>query len=144
MRAVQITDPIVPALITATATLAVALLGAVVAFVAAYLSPSVASLRTRRQQVDFYFDTAASALLVVQGARHMAQSIDRRYHRGTDEEYRRFNVQLAEREIERYVDAMAAARASLAAVRPYCPEVRSGSRAAGNSLRRTNRECAAS
>lgn len=103
--------------------LATAVIAATVALVVAILTPSLASLRQRRDALHGKFDDAIAAILRVQAARHIASSIDRRYHPGNDEEYRVFVLSMAETSINRFVEETAAARAALAEIASYVPEV---------------------
>lgn len=105
-------------------TLAPAIIAASVALVVAVLTPAVASLRARRQAINEKFDAAISALLMVQATRHVATGIDRQYHPGDDEEFRRFTVRMAEESISDFIAQTTAARAALAAISRYVPEVR--------------------
>jgi hypothetical protein len=105
-------------------TLAPAVIAASVALIVAVLTPAAASLRARRQAINEKFDAAISALLMVQATRHVATGIQRRYHPGDDKEYRRFTVRMAEESISEFIAQTAAARAALASISRYVPEVR--------------------
>jgi dsRNA-specific ribonuclease len=98
-------------------TIAPAIIAAAVALVVAVLTPTVTSLRARRQAINDKFDEAIAALLLVQGARHIATSIARHYHPGTDQEYRAFTVKTAEDSISEFIKKTADARDTLAALR---------------------------
>lgn len=106
------------------AALIPAIVAASVALIVAVLTPAATSLRARRQEVDQKFDAAISALLLVQATRHIASSIARQYHPGTDGEYRTFIVSMSESSITKFIEQTGNARAALAALSPYVPEVR--------------------
>ena len=96
-----------------------------VAIVVAILTPAFVDLQRRRSLINDRFDCALSALLRVQASRHIANSIDQKYHPGTDEEWRAFNVRMTERTILTFVDETVSARNALVAIETYVPEVRS-------------------
>lgn len=81
--------------------------------------------RARQAIVREKFDLAISALLQVQAARFFGFSIERKYHSGLNDVYRPFQVKLAERSTTCYVDRTSLARARLAELERYVPEVRS-------------------
>lgn len=108
---------IAPAIIAAAVSLVVSVMTAV-------LTPAVTSLRIRREAISARFDAAIEALLLVQAARQAPRSIDRRYHTGTDEEYRLFTIQMTENSILKFIEKTTAARSALAAISNYVPEVR--------------------
>lgn len=101
-----------------------ATIAASVALIVAVLTPSVTSLRARREAISAKFDAAVSALLLVQAARHIATRIDRKYYPGTDEEYQQFNLKMAENSLSNFVEETVAARGVLADISRYVPEVR--------------------
>ncbi len=103
--------------------LATAVIAATVALVVAILTPSLESLRQRRDALHGKFDNAIAAIFRVQAARHIASSIDRRFHSGNDEEYRLFALSMAEKSINRFVEESAAARPALAETASYVSEV---------------------
>lgn len=105
-------------------TVAPAIIAASVALVVAVLTPAVTSLRARREAINAKFDVALSSLLLVQAARHVATSINREYHPGTDQEYSLFTVRMAENSISYFVDQTVEARTALAAISRYVPETR--------------------
>lgn len=53
-----------------------------------------------------------------------ASRVRREYHKDTDEEYRQFTVKMAEDSITYFIDQTVAARAALADLSRYVPEVR--------------------
>jgi succinate dehydrogenase hydrophobic anchor subunit len=96
----------------------------IVGVVAAVLTPAATSLRARRQAIQDKFDAAIAALLLVQAARHAASGMAQRPAGWTDEEHREFNFRMHERSITYYLDKTAEAKAALAALQEYVPEVR--------------------
>lgn len=101
-----------------------AIIAASVALIVAVLTPAVTSLRARREAINGQFDAAVSALLLVQAARHIATGIDRKYHPGTDDEYREFKLKMVEDSISNFVQQTVAAREVLADLSRHVPEVR--------------------
>lgn len=101
-----------------------AIIAASVAIIVAFLTPSVMSLRARRQAVNDRFDGALAALLLVQVARHSPTSMRERPTGWTEDEYRAFNIRMNEKGIEYYVERTAEAKAALTALDRYVPEVR--------------------
>jgi hypothetical protein len=101
-----------------------AIIAASVAIIVAFLTPAVTSLRARRQAISDRFDAATAALLMVQAARQAASGMTQRPAGWTDEEHRAFNVRMHERSVEYYLDKTAEAKAALAALQEYVPEVR--------------------
>lgn len=101
-----------------------AIIAASVALVVAFLTPTVTSLRTRRQAVHDKFDAALSALLLVQAARHTPTGMAQTPSGWTSEEHRALNRRMNEKGIEFFVEKSADAKVALAAIAPYVPEVR--------------------
>lgn len=101
-----------------------AVIAASVAIVAAVLTPALSDLQRRRSDLHSRFDRAIASLLTVQAARHIASSITRGYHPGTDAEYRLFNVSMAENSIRGFVAETVKAREALSHLAQYVPEVR--------------------
>lgn len=101
-----------------------AIIAASVALVVAFLTPTVTSLRARRQAVHDKFDAAVSALLLVQAARHTPTGMASTPSGWTPEEHRALNLRMNEKGIEFFVECTADAKVALSAIAPYVPEVR--------------------
>ena len=100
------------------------IVSASVALIVSVLTPAFTALQGRRDEIHAKFDRALSSLLTVQVARHIVTSIARSYHPGDDEQYRRFNVSMAEDSIRRFVEQTVRAREALSELAAYVPEVR--------------------
>lgn len=87
-----------------SAAIVPAIIAASVAIVVAVLTPALSSLRAVERRSTLMFDAAASSLLLVQAARHVATGVERKYHPGSDEEYHRFTVGMAEKSISGFID----------------------------------------
>lgn len=111
-------------MLTVLLQLTPAIIAASVAVVVSVLTPSVTSLRARRQAINERFDAGLAALLLVQAARWSPTSMSERPTDATDAEYRAFNVRVREKGIEHYIEKTADAKAALAALAQYVPEVR--------------------
>ncbi len=101
-----------------------AIIAASVALVVAFLTPTVTSLRARRQAVHDKFDAALSALLLVQASRHTPTGMAQTPTGWTPEEHRALNLRMNEKGIEFFVESTADAKVALSAIAPYVPEVR--------------------
>ena len=105
--------------------LAPAIIAASVAIVVSVLNPSVTSLRVRRQAINDRFDNAVAPLLLVQAARWSPTSMPTKPQGMTGAEHQAFNLRVREKGIEHYIEKTAEAKAALAALATYAPEVRS-------------------
>lgn len=100
-----------------------AIISASVALIVAIIAPVLQSWRQRRDAVGAKFDTAVGSLLLAQVARHFATGLADDLHPGTEAEKADYKRQVVEQGVSRFVDLMNAARASLAVIASYVPEV---------------------
>ncbi len=119
-----------------------AIIAASVAIVVAFLTPTVTSLRTRRQAVHDKFDAAISAVLLVQASRHTPTGMAQTPAGWTVEEHRALNPRMNEKGIEFFVQCTADAKVALAAIEPYVPEVRDYITTKWSCSRRRSPPCA--
>ncbi|GAA1390256.1 hypothetical protein GCM10009613_30550 [Pseudonocardia kongjuensis] len=108
----------------AVVQISAAIIAASVALVVAFLTPTVTSLRARRQAVHDKFDAALSALLLVQASRQRPQGLKATPAGWTPQEHRALNLRTAESGFEFHIKCTADAKVALAAIAPYVPEVR--------------------
>lgn len=101
-----------------------AIIGASVAIMVAAVTPALASLQRRRDEIHAKFDRALAALLNVQAARHYASGIDRMHHPGTDDEHYVFNLALVESSLRHFIDQTVQAREVLSEIALYVPGAR--------------------
>jgi hypothetical protein len=101
-----------------------AIITASVALVVAFLTPTVTSLRARRQAVHDKFDSALAALLLVQAARHTPTGMQQTPAGWTPDEHRALDLRMNEKGIEFFVKSTAAAKVALVAIEQYVPEIR--------------------
>ncbi|MEG3633089.1 hypothetical protein [Micromonospora palythoicola] len=101
-----------------------AIISASVALVVAFLTPTVTSLRARRQAIHDKFDAALAALLLAQAARHTPTGMAKQPSGWTPDEHRELNLRMSEKGLEFFVDCTAQAKRALAGVDQYVPEIR--------------------
>jgi hypothetical protein len=108
----------------AVVQISAAVIAASVALVVAFLTPTVTSLRARRQAIHDRFDAAVSALLLVQAARWSPTGMRQTPAGWTPEEHRALNLRMNEKGVEFFVQCTADAKVALSAIAPYVPEIR--------------------
>lgn len=115
--------PVCASVVSAAMELVSAITAAAVALVVAILTPAMSSLRQRRDAVHAKFDNAVAAILRVQAARHIPSNIDHHYYPGDVTQHRAFVISVVEASINRFVEETTAARAALADIASYVPEI---------------------
>lgn len=101
-----------------------AIIAASVAIVVAVLTPALTSWRVRRQAVADLFDDAVAALLLAQTSRHHPSGAPAHMPHWTEKDRREFSVRVEQSGVERWIQAQERARAALARLETFVPEIR--------------------
>lgn len=104
--------------------IAPAVIAASIAITVAFLTPAATSLRTRRAAINDKFDAALAALLLAQVARYSPRGMNDRPAGWTAEQHQVFNQRMSEKGVEHFIERTAEAKAALAAIEQYVPELR--------------------
>lgn len=90
----------------------------------AFLTYLFAIRRFRREEIDRLFNEAMAAVVELQASRHIGSGIPAELLQGTAEQHAELRVEIARDAIKAFVASARETRLKLAAVYPYCPQVR--------------------
>lgn len=80
--------------------------------------------RSRREQIDRLFGEAMAGVVELQASRHIGSGIPPDLLQGTSDQHEQLRLEVTAQAIKSFIEAARETRAQLAAVYPYCPEVR--------------------
>lgn len=90
----------------------------------AFVTYLFAIRRSRREEIDRLFGEAMASVVGLQASRHIGSGIPQELLQGTTKQHEDLKLEIASESIKAFIQAARETRLKLAAVYPYCPEVR--------------------